>query len=71
VKKHTYRLLKKNPGVHWYCKGCDPGVGKILKTLVMLQQKQEKLEERQGKLEKRWVKLKMKMQKEGTELEKD
>jgi NADH:ubiquinone oxidoreductase subunit B-like Fe-S oxidoreductase len=55
--------VKKNPGVHWYCKGCDPEVGKILKTLVMLQQKQEKLEERQGELEKEVGKMKMKMQK--------
>lgn len=47
----TYKFLKKNPGAHWYCKVCDLGVGKILKTVVAMQQRQDKMEERQHKIE--------------------
>jgi uncharacterized protein YlxW (UPF0749 family) len=56
--------------VHWYCKECDSGVGKILKAFVILQQKQETLEERRGKLENEVGEMKMKMQKDETKSEK-
>jgi hypothetical protein len=55
--------------LYYYCTGCDSGVGKILKTLVMLQKKHGRLEERQGKLEKEVRDIKM--QKDRAELEKD
>lgn len=69
VNDETYRILKKNSGVHWYCKGCDYGVGKVLKTMAVIQQKQDKMEERQDKLEKEFAEVKLQIQRTGPELE--
>lgn len=56
--------------MHKYCEGYDPVVEKILKTLEMLQLKQEELEKRQGKLEKEVGEINMKMQRDATQFEK-
>ena len=36
VSAVTYGVLQKSTGVHWYCKGCDKGVSKLLQTLVQI-----------------------------------
>ena len=47
VSEETYQLFKRNTGIHWYCKGYDSGAVKILKAMVSMQQREDKMEERQ------------------------
>lgn len=54
VKDETYRCIKKDQGqqgIHWYCKVCESGVVKILKSVQILQIRIDKVEERQAKIE--------------------
>jgi Na+-transporting NADH:ubiquinone oxidoreductase subunit NqrC len=51
VAEDTYKCLKKNQGVHWYCKVCESGVAKIIKSVQALQQRLHKIEEKQVKLD--------------------
>ena len=44
--------MKKHTALHWYCKVCEHGVGRILKALVLVQQRQDKIEKKIGEVEK-------------------
>jgi hypothetical protein len=48
VTEDTYRYLQKEQGIHWYCKGCDNGVAKVLKVISGLQKRQDKLKREVG-----------------------
>lgn len=52
VSEEMYKAMKKHTAMHWYCKACEYGVGRILKSLVLVQQRQDKIEEKFGDLEK-------------------
>jgi copper chaperone CopZ len=45
VPEDSYKILLKDKSLHWYCKGCERGVSKILETLSGLQNKQNKMDE--------------------------
>jgi hypothetical protein len=51
VADDTYKLLKKNQGVHCSCKACKCGVAKILRLVLVLQRRMDKAEKKQGKIE--------------------
>jgi hypothetical protein len=52
VTPEVYRLLKKEAqGVHWYCKGCERGVSKLLKVVSGLQVRVKQMDERMVKVE--------------------
>jgi phosphopantetheine adenylyltransferase len=45
VQEEAYKLLKTTPkGIHWYCRACDRGVSTILKSLVTIEERQNKAE---------------------------
>ena len=83
ITEEMYKVVKKHTTIHWYCKACEYGVGRVLKTLVLIQQRQDKLEEKfedlektvghlekgLGKLEKEVVEVKAKIQEFGSTLE--
>jgi PHD-finger len=41
VSAETYSFLQKEDGIHWYCKGCDKGVSKLLQSMSVLQKRQD------------------------------
>ena len=44
VSEDTYKVLKKESNLHWYCIGCDKSVAKILETLTKVQVRVEAVE---------------------------
>ena len=40
----TYKVLKKESNLHWYCIGCDKSVAKIFETLTKVQVRVEAVE---------------------------
>jgi hypothetical protein len=44
VPLDVYSLLQKNESIHWYCKGCERGVAKLLQSMALLQKRQDILE---------------------------
>lgn len=44
VPDDTYKVLRKDEGVHWYCRGCDKGVAKILTAISNIGRRQDKVE---------------------------
>lgn len=44
VPDETYRVLKKDEGIHWYCRSCDKGVAKILTAIGVVKKRQDKFE---------------------------
>ena len=51
VQDDTYEFLKRNEGVHWFCKNCDKGLVKMFKAMTKLNDKQLELEGKQSALE--------------------
>jgi len=44
VSEDTYRVLKKESNLHWYCIGCDKGAAKIFEALTKVQVRVEAVE---------------------------
>lgn len=52
VTPEVYKLLKKEAnGLHWFCKGCERGVSKLLKVVTGIQAKVKQIDERIVKME--------------------
>ena len=51
VQDDTYEFLKRDEGVHWFCKHCDKGLVKMFTVIKKLNDKQLDLERRQTALE--------------------
>ena len=58
ISEDTYKYLQKGQGVHWYCKGCDKGVVKLLTAISSLQKQQDKLETDMKELAKEVTEIK-------------
>lgn len=43
INEEGYKVLQME-NIHWYCVGCNKGIGRILVTLTKLQKRQEKFE---------------------------
>lgn len=52
ITEESYESLKLIATAHWYCSRCDKGVAKILKSLAVVQGKQEKLEKELNEVKK-------------------
>ena len=44
VSDEAYAVLQGNETMHWYCKGCNKGMARLLQTMSALQERQEKME---------------------------
>ena len=36
VPDESYKVLVKDDGVNWYCRGCDKGIAKVLTDLAVV-----------------------------------
>jgi len=43
ISEEGYKVLQMD-NIHWYCNGCNKGVGQVLATLVKIQHNQDKLD---------------------------
>jgi predicted nucleic acid-binding Zn-ribbon protein len=62
INDETYKVLQKEQTLHWYCKGCEKGIAKMIETITKVQKKQEKLEEDMQKMAKKIDDMKGKME---------
>ena len=44
VPNEAHAVLQGNDTMHWYCKGCNKGMARLLQTMSALQERQEKIE---------------------------
>ena len=44
VPDEANAVLQGNEAMHWYCKGCNKGMTRLLQTMSALQERQEKME---------------------------
>ena len=44
VSDEAYAVLQGNGAMNWYCKRCNKGMARLLRTMCALQERQEKLE---------------------------
>ena len=44
VSDEAYVVLQGHEAMHWYCKGCNKGMARLLQTMSALQERQEKIE---------------------------
>ena len=51
VQDDTYEFLKRDEGIHWFCKNCDKGLIKMFKVMKKLNDKQLELEGKPSALE--------------------
>jgi len=50
VPEETYKLMQ-HESIHWFCYGCNKGIGKVIQSLAGLQARQDQLETRQQDME--------------------
>jgi predicted nucleic acid-binding Zn-ribbon protein len=62
VTEDTNIYLQKEQGIHWYCKGCDKGVAKVLKVISGLRKRQDKLEREVGVVSEEITEMRKKVQ---------
>ena len=44
VSDEAYAVLQGNESMHWYCKGSNKGMARLLQTMSALQERQENME---------------------------
>ena len=44
VSDEAYAVLQGNESMHWYCKGCNKSMKRLLQTMSALQERKEKIE---------------------------
>ena len=42
ISDETYKVMKKEQSLHWYCAGCEKGFAKILESVTKIQKKTRK-----------------------------
>ena len=50
ISDEAYKILQKEQSLHWYCKGCEKGMAKILETVTRIQKRQDQLEDEMLKM---------------------
>jgi len=50
VPEETYKLMQ-HESIHWFCYGCNKGIGKVMQSLARLQARQDQLETCQQDME--------------------
>lgn len=61
ISDDAYKVLQKEQSVHWYCRGCEKGMVKMMEAIAKMRKKQEKLEEDVQKMAKEMGEMTNKM----------
>ena len=62
ISDETYKTMKKEQSLHWYCTGCEKGMVKIMESVIKIQKRQDKLEEEVQKMVQNMSEMKNKVE---------
>ena len=68
ISDDTYKVMKKELSLHWYCAGCEKGMAKIMESVIKIQKRQEKLEDEIQKMVQNMIEMKSRVEDFGKDI---